>query len=373
MAIKRPNLSQDKRSLFKDAISRFETTELQEPTARGANIPRRKNVLGRGLSALMTATEVPVMNPQIPATSGNAALAIVPDAYQEVVAETVIAPEIEIEAAPSQVESDEKSGLFFVSIDRVFANASQPRQHFDDAEIESLSNSIRETGLLQPILVRPKDQGRFEIVAGERRFRAATLAGLERIPVIVRSLTDRETLELGIVENVQRADLNPVEEAQAYQRLIDEFGATQADIAKTVGRDRASVANALRLLKLSPDVQQMLIDGALSAGHGRALLMLNSPGKQKTLAQKIIEQGLSVRAVERLVTEDRDEASTGNTSLKSKQTNEKTAHVIELEERFRRALGTKVNLNLNAEGKGQLTISFFSEEELEKLLDALDA
>jgi ParB family chromosome partitioning protein len=277
---------------------------------------------------------------------------------------------------PEESASPE-GGLVYLSLERVRRNPGQPRQHFSKEEIASLADSIRQSGLLQPIMVRRSvgeigPLASYEIVAGERRWRAAREAGLSRIPALVRQLSDREALELGIIENVQRADLNPLEEAQAYDRLIREHGATQEQVAKTVGRDRSSIANALRLLKLDPAVLPQLIDGSITAGHGRALLMCKSPEAQRALANRIAAEGLNVREAERAasaldgaVAKPKEKRERGNKS--------QSPTTLALEDRFRRALGTKVALTMEKSGEGELRISFFSEDELHNLIEKIGA
>jgi ParB family chromosome partitioning protein len=359
---------------------------------KGANLSRKKNVLGRGLSALMQASEVsvePVSSEK--GTQGNSAQTTSASRHPWQDAEREVAPQASKVERASSVEASEQNppeeslspagGLFYLSIDKVFRNTEQPRQYFAEAEIEELSSSIKKSGLLQPIIVRrraqPEGSGEYEIVAGERRWRAAQLAELTRIPALVRDLSDRETLELGIVENVQRSDLNPVEEALAYQRLISDFGATQEQVATTVGKDRASVANTLRLLKLAPKVQEMLAQKELSAGHGRTLLAVSSPAEQRKLAERIVADSLSVRAVERIVKEGNEFADakvpSGRKAKTNVSTKEATPAMKALEDRFRRALGTKVQLISSGEGSGELRISYFSEEELTSLMDRLGA
>ena len=266
-------------------------------------------------------------------------------------------------------------GLRFINVDQLFANPEQPRKFFKDEDIQSLARSIQESGVLQPILVRPlSDSAKirlgvnfgYEIIAGERRFRAAQIAGLSEVPVIVKSFTDRQSVEIGIVENIQRADLNPIEEATAYLKLSTEFGQSQEEIAKAVGRDRASIANALRLLKLPKEIQNLLSAGKLTAGHARALLSLESESDQKALVQKIIGEGLSVRIVEQMVAEKRPRKSKSKIELKDPAT-------IELEERLRRALGTKVKLISSKDGTGELRINFFSGQELHAIMEKLGA
>jgi len=269
-----------------------------------------------------------------------------------------------------------EGGLIYLSIDRVSPNKAQPRQHFVQKDIDTLSESIRTTGLLQPIVVRrrpgdtPGQLATYEIVAGERRWRAAKQAGLVKIPALLRQITDREALELGIVENVQRSDLNPIEEAAAYRRLAEDFGANQAEIAEKVGKDRASVANALRLLKLAPEVQQLIVRGELTAGHGRALLMNDAHDMQVKLAKQIVAEGLSVRAAEQLAS---GKGKAGPASAAVKVPQRESAATLALEDRLRRALGTKVKLNLDPTGTGEMRISFYSNAELDRLLEKFGA
>ncbi len=339
---------------------------------KGANQPKRR-VLGRGLSALMESSTVTIeVTPQAEQTVEGRSKSPTITAKGPV-------PRSESHSPPGREEvADEQAGegqLLHLALDRIHPNKSQPRQYFDESEISALADSIRQSGVLQPIIVRRNknlSSGGFEIVAGERRFRAAKKAGLMKVPALLRQLTDRETLELGIIENVQRSDLNPIEAAQAYERLVQEFGATQEEIARSLGRDRVSIANTLRLVKLPADVQKLLVSGALSAGHGRALLMLEDPKQQSALAQKVAAAQLSVRATEQLAS-GKELETTAEKAPKRRVTSPKTASVLELETRFRRALGTKVSLSVTKEGSGDLTISFFSRAELDSLLERLGA
>lgn len=255
-------------------------------------------------------------------------------------------------------------GLKMVALDLLDANRRQPRHRFDDAGLDELSKSIRRTGILQPVLVS-KEGGRFRIVAGERRVRAARLAGLSEVPVIVREgVTDRDHLLLALVENVQRRDLTVLEEAEAYRHLKDDFGLTQEDVAERVGKDRATVANALRLLKLPAAVRAALEEGALSAGHARALLALPSAADQEQLAKEVVRRGLSVRATEARV------LSLQAGTAKKKKARLVDADTRDAELRLARALGTRVVIVRKRRG-GEVRISFFSEEELIGLFERL--
>ena len=255
-------------------------------------------------------------------------------------------------------------GLRMVGLDRLDANRRQPRHRFDDAGLEELSKSIRRTGILQPVLVT-KEGGRFRIVAGERRVRAARLAGLSEVPVIVRDgVTDRDQLLLALVENVQRRDLTALEEAEAYRHLKDDFGLTQEDVAERVGKDRATVANALRLLKLAVPVREALENGEISAGHARALLALPSAADQEQLAREVVRRGLSVRATEARV------LAIQSGSSKKRKTRSVDADTRDAELRLARALGTRVVIVRKRRG-GEVRVSFFSEEELIGLFERL--
>ena len=241
--------------------------------------------------------------------------------------------------------------------------------------------------VLQPILVRPlsslsesnaNEEQSFEIVAGERRFRAAKRAGLAQVPVLVREFTDKEFIEVSIVENVQRSQLSPIEEAEAYHRLHSEFELSQEEIAKTVGKDRATIANSLRLLKLPTDIRTLVAEGKISAGHARALLMIEDAAAQLALADLIVRDSLSVRVAEQYaraggLTVEEQAGKVSQLAKSGQKAKSDNPEVVALEERIRRALGTKVKLLLGPTGSGELKISFFSNEELEKLLELFNA
>ena len=249
-----------------------------------------------------------------------------------------------------------------VPIDLVQRNPGQPRKHFDEGDLNDLANSIKAHGVLQPILVRPILGGRFEIVAGERRWRAAQRAGLHSIPAVVRELDEVEVVEIAIIENVQRADLNPIEEAQGFQALIDRFGRTQQDIADVVGKSRPHIANMLRLLALPEDLQEMVRDGRLSAGHARAILTSPDP---KALAAKAIAEGLNVREVERLAQQAKDERHGPRASAPGKD-----ADTLQLERSLAEALGLTVTITDKA-GSGDVKISYRTLEQLDDIVRRL--
>ncbi len=266
------------------------------------------------------------------------------------------------QAAPASAAADGPRGI---AIDLVQRNPQQPRKHFDETELNELAGSIRTHGVLQPILVRPIADGKFEIVAGERRWRAAQKAGLHSIPAVVRELNEVEVLEIAIVENVQRMDLNPLEEAQGFQALIDRFGRTQQEIADAVGKSRPHIANMLRLLALPDDLQEMVRDGRLSAGHARAILTAPDP---RGLAQRAISEGLNVRDVERLAQQAKDEKHGPRASTVAADA--KSADTRALEQSLSNALGLDVTINDKA-GAGEVKISYKTLEQLDDVIRRL--
>lgn len=253
-------------------------------------------------------------------------------------------------------------------IEELHPTEGQPRRIFDDAKLEELSQSIKELGVLEPVLVRKRSQGGFQIIAGERRWRAAQRAGLHEVPVFVKELTDSEAFEAALVENLQREDLNPIETARAFQRLLDDHSHTQESVAQRVGKDRSTVANSLRLLKLPEAVLDMVEQGQLSEGHGRALLVAGDPNTMLKLARSAIEKGWSVRETEKAA---RFAADIAKAKDKGEQAPKgKTANVRDLETRLSRSLGSKVNV-ADRNGKGNLQIHFTSYDELDRLLERL--
>jgi ParB family chromosome partitioning protein len=259
---------------------------------------------------------------------------------------------------------------FEIDLDRLTPNPQQPRSVFDDASLDNLAQSIRSNGIIQPILARPARTRtgagdiRFEIIAGERRWRAAQRAGLLKVPVIVRDVPDDRLLAVALVENIQRDDLNPIEEALAYRRLADELHLTQDAIAAAVGKDRSSVANTLRLLRLPGEVRNLVSDGSLSMGHARALLALDSPAAQRQLARDIVARGLSVRETEALVKRQ------GEPPAPPKPERKKEPNTRAAEEQLRFALGTNVEIVRRGKG-GRIQIEFTSEDELNRLFERL--
>ncbi len=266
-------------------------------------------------------------------------------------------------------DAEAKPGLqvHFVEIDRLEANRRQPRKRFDEVGLSELADSIRANGILQPVLVT-REGGGYRILAGERRARAARLAGLDRVPVLVREgLGDRDHLLLALLENVQRRDLTALEEAEAFRQLRDEFSMTQDEIAEKVGKDRATVANTLRLLKLPAEIRASIEEGQISAGHARALLALPSAADQESLARAIAAEGLSVRATEARVAELLGHAAKGSRKKAAKENDPDTR---DAEKRLQRSLGTKVEIRRRKRG-GDVRIAFYSEEQLIGLFERL--
>lgn len=257
-----------------------------------------------------------------------------------------------------------------IDIDRIVPNRRQPREQFDEAAIEALARSLKADGMLQPILVRPLADGKFGLVAGERRWRAAQRAGLLKVPAVVREIPDDRLLEFALIENLQREELNPIEEARAYRTLVDEIGLTQAQVAERIGKQRASVANTMRLLGLPEPVQKLLRSGALSMGHARALLGLGMATDQTALAERTVRDGLSVRDVEAEVARlGRTRTAMGETTVRTPS--RRDPNVVAAEESLQRALATKVRIQQNKAGKGRVEIHFFSGEELNRVFDLL--
>jgi len=254
-----------------------------------------------------------------------------------------------------------------VDLNLVVPGPMQPRTNFDEAALESLAESIKTHGIVQPLLVRRQGEG-FELIAGERRWRAAKLAGLTRVPVLVKDIADQNLLEIALIENIQREDLNPIEEAQAYKRLIENVGLTQEALATRIGRDRSYITNYLRLLKLPPDLQQLVIEGRLSTGHARTILGLSHPDLQRRLARQVLEDQLSVRATEILV----QKASADRAPRPPRVVQNVDPNIRAAETKLRRALGTQVRIvQMGSEGRGRVEISFYNSQDLDRIYELL--
>ena len=262
-------------------------------------------------------------------------------------------------------EKTTSTGEILVKINEVEPNREQPRKDFDEDALMELADSIKQFGILQPLIVQKK-KDYYEIIAGERRWRAAKLAGVKEVPIIVKEYTNQEIVEISLIENIQRENLNPIEEAMAYKRLLEEFNLKQDEVAERVSKSRTAVTNSMRLLKLSDRVQQMIIDDMISTGHARALLAIDDEEQQYMLANKIFDEKLSVRETEKLV------KSLKNPKKEVKKPKQEHMFVYNnLEEHMKNIIGTKVSVSPKANGKGKIEIEYYSEEELERIYDLI--
>ena len=258
--------------------------------------------------------------------------------------------------------SSSDDAVFEIDINDVEPNSEQPRKKFDEEKLQQLTDSIKEHGIVQPVIVK-KEGSFYKLIAGERRWRAARMAGLKSIPAIVREFTDREVMEISLIENIQREDLNPIEEAIAYKRLMDEFGMTQEEISIKIGKSRSAVANILRLINLDDRVKNYVIDGLMSEGHARAIIALPGNDMQYEAAKKIIDENLNVRQTEKLV------KSIIN-GKKKKLLKKSEPYITDIQERLKNILGTKVNISYGRK-KGKIEIEYYSYEDLERIMDLL--
>lgn len=258
-----------------------------------------------------------------------------------------------------------------VNINKVEPNREQPRKNFDEDALLELSESIKQFGVLQPLLVQDK-KDYYEIIAGERRWRAAKLAGLKEVPVIIKNLTEQEVVEISLIENIQRENLNPIEEAIAYKRLLTEFNLKQDEVAERVSKSRTAVTNSMRLLKLNDKVQQMVIDDMITTGHARALLGIEDSEKQYVTAQKIFDEKLSVRETEKLVKKIQQEKDNPAPKEESQKLDPKLEAIYhDLEEKMKAILGTKVAINQKDDKKGKIEIEYYSMDELDRIIDLI--
>lgn len=264
-------------------------------------------------------------------------------------------------------DSEKLTGETIVKLSQIEPNRNQPRKKFNEDSLQELADSIKQFGIIQPLIVQKKDNY-YEIIAGERRWRAARIAGVKEVPVIIKDFSEQEVMEIAIIENIQREDLNPIEEAQAYKRLLEEYNLKQDEVAERVAKSRTAVTNSMRLLKLCDNVQQMIIDGMISTGHARALISIEDPEQQYTIAQQIFDEKLSVRDVEKLVKNLNKPAK-----LKKAAVTDKSLEAVyqDIEENLKQKLSTKVSITPKGNGAGKLEIEFYSHEDLEKLMDLL--
>ena len=312
---------------------------------------RKKGGLGKGIDALISPT-------------------VKKEADKEKVVEKVI--EKPVEKIVEKIVEVEKPVELYLKIDEIEPNRLQPRKNFDEDALQELSESIKQFGLIQPIVVKKQDNY-YEIVAGERRWRAARIAGLKEVPVIVKEYSERESMEIAIVENLQREDLNPIEEAQAYRRLIEEFGLKQDEAAQRVSKSRTAVTNAMRLLKLDERVQQMVIDDMISGGHARTLLAIENKEEQYAMAMLVFDNKMSVRETEKLVRNYLKKEEEKKTPEKKEDFSQMETIYHQLEERMKSVIGSKVAIHSRNYKKGKIEIEYYSNDELERIIDLIES
>lgn len=263
-------------------------------------------------------------------------------------------------------EKKEKGGIINIEIKDIKANKKQPRKFFDNNKLNELAESVKEHGIIQPLILKKEEKG-YSIIAGERRYRAAKIAELTEVPALIMDISDEKLLQVSLIENIQREDLNPIEEGLAYERLLKEFALTQEELSKTMGKSRTTITNTMRLLKLDDRVKEYVMEGVISEGHGRAILPLENEA-QYEIAQKIIDNSLSVRETEKLVKKILNDAVEEKTSERRKPLN---PYYKDVRDRLQDHFGTKVNLNAN-KNKGKIEIEYYSEEDLQRILDIIN-
>lgn len=266
-----------------------------------------------------------------------------------------------------EFEPAEPKALLYCGIEEIIPNRSQPRKHFDESKLQELAESIKEKGILEPLIVRKTVQG-YELIVGERRWRAAQKAGLREVPVLVKEVEGRDVLEISLIENLQREDLNPIEAAEAFKHLMEEFNVSQEDLGKRIGKDRTTITNIVRLLKLPTEVRNQLLQNRITSGHARAILSLESKEKQKELCALIIKKGLSVREAEALAKRWSEKLKKTIPSVKRKGDLE--SQLISLQDSLRKHLGTKVQIILKGK-KGKIEIEYYSHEDLERIVETI--
>jgi len=266
-----------------------------------------------------------------------------------------------------EFEQGELKTLLYCGIEEIVPNRSQPRKHFDESRLQELSESIKEKGILEPLIVRRIEQG-YELIVGERRWRAAQRAGLKEVPVLVKEAEGREALELSLIENLQRENLNPIEEAEAFKRLTEEFNVSQGDLATRLGKDRTTITNTLRLLKLPLEVRNQLLQNRITSGHARAILSLETKEKQKELCSRIIQKGLSVREAEAIAKRWSEKPKKKGPSDRRRE--ELGSQMNSLQDSLRQYLGTKVRITPNGK-RGKIEIEYYSNEDLERIIETI--
>lgn len=342
--------------------------------AEKTNEQQKRGRLGRGLGSLLggAATQQSqstknIEEPNSPAAEGGS---LDEKEVHSVSTSTAIALKQDSKISSSMPGGGipPEARIWKIAVEKLHPNEYQPRQKFNKDSLKDLANSIKDKGILQPIVARKHASGALEIISGERRWRAAQLAGLQEVPVIIRTVNDQDSLELAIIENIQREDLNPIDEAEAYQRLAQEFKLTQQQIAEKVGKERATVANSLRLLLLSDQVREMLVNQQISVGHCKVLLSLENPKTQTDLAKKASTEQLSVRALEKLVGKVLKGESPDEPSAPDEKALLKKTLVLNLADELQKIIGTKVGIEYS-DGKGRLVFAFYSDDELNHLTE----
>lgn len=267
---------------------------------------------------------------------------------------------------PEQQNDSEQDGRLYISINKIKSNSDQPRKAFHNESIVELSESIKHNGIIQPLILK-QDGSNYSIVAGERRWRAAKMAGLKEVPAVIMELTDQQVLEISLIENIQREDLNPIEEAVAYKKLLSDFGLTQEQLSRVMGKSRATITNIMRLINLDTRVQEYIIEGVLSEGHGRTLLGIKDGDLQYEVAQRVIDDGISVRELEKII----KNIASQSEDKEVKEEYNLNSYYKDVRDRLQDYFGTKVNLS-NKKNKGKIEIEYYSSEDLQRILDIIN-
>ena len=321
------------------------------------NKTAEKSRLGRGLSSLIPPSAKAAVSSPAPKEKESAAVEAVP-----------------VKAAsplPSPPAPELEEGVHQIAIDKIIANTYQPRTEFDQAALEELTASVLTHGVLQPVMVRPRGGGRFELIAGERRFRAARQAGLTQIPAVVRQMNDEESLTVALIENIQREDLNAMEAARGYKQLLDQFGLTQAELARQLGKSQSNIAYALSLLRLSPEMQDTISTGQLTMEHGKVLLSVSSPERRREIWSAMVSQGLSVAESRRQAAQEPSPVVRAVHTATEDMEPDSDIHLKAIEDRLRSALGLKVTIRNGRTGRGIVTVDFSNMDELETIIDRI--
>lgn len=272
-------------------------------------------------------------------------------------------------AVNAEAETSEEDKILYVDINDIKPNSAQPRKHFDEDRLKELAESIKSNGVVQPLIVRKSDNG-YELVAGERRWRASRIAELKKVPCIIRNYNDKENALVAIIENMQRENLNPIEEAEGLKSMTEKYGFTQEQVSSSLGKSRTYITNSIRLLKLPEEIREYISLGQMSAAHGRTIINVGDERKQKEICEKVIKNGLSVRETERLADKIKDELKPNRKKRKTKVSSGKSSEILSVESELRKLTGTKVNISGDGK-KGKLEFEYFSTEELNQLIDML--